>query len=91
MVRCVAKRIDLQILKEIMRHFVKKPVKNHATFDSTLRVQDKDNPLHAFLVKCLFHKYVTGPNIVGRVTKAALDEALYNVEDYAASICCSAG
>jgi hypothetical protein len=40
---CVAKRVDFQLGKKILRNFLKEPVNNHATFYPTLAMKDEHN------------------------------------------------
>jgi hypothetical protein len=64
-----------------LRDFLEEPVKDHASFDATLGVEDEDDFGESGVVEEGFYDGVAVSYVLGRVGEVALDETLEDVED----------
>jgi len=65
-------------------YFYEEPVEDHAAFDGALGMQDEDDFGEVWVVESGFYDFVAVADVHGCVVEVALDEALQDVEDYAA-------
>jgi hypothetical protein len=58
-----AKCVYLKVLQEVLRNFVEKPIQDHSTLYTTLRVEDENYFFNPFAVESLFDQCVAFANI----------------------------
>lgn len=80
MIGDIAKGIDFELLEVLKGHFVQEPVNDHSSFDSSLRVENKDNLLLAVVEKSVLDKDVAISDVLRGVEQSTLNQALDKVE-----------
>lgn len=82
MVGRISKGINFKFGEKILRDFLQKPVDHHATFDASLTVENEDDFGEIRPVQQLLNRQMTVSDILCRVVKIALYQALDDIEEY---------
>lgn len=81
----VAKGVNLEFHKQVLRQFLEQPVQDKSSFNAALRVKDKHNFGILGAIKFLLKDLIGQPNIAGCIAKIPLNEAFYHVKNDACS------
>lgn len=67
--------------KQILRHLLEEPIKNHASLDASLAVQYQDHLAVLRIVQLLLDSGVAQTHVVCCVAKSALHKTLYDIKN----------